>query len=167
LDPHLGLYLVDTHAVLWEKDGSAHDLGNLGGDGRLGGNHACAINNKGQVVGHSDLTNDTTFHAYLWPNPTTGKMQDLETLQGDFASVALGLNDRGEVVGASLAANSARAFLWENGTMFDLNKLIPPNSGWQLQFAKSINSRGEIVGTGTTSTGEIHGFLAIPQSKRD
>jgi probable HAF family extracellular repeat protein len=163
LDPHLGLYLVDTHAVLWEKDGSAHDLGNLGGDGRLGGNHACAINNKGQVVGHSDLTNDTTFHAYLWPNPTTGKMQDLETLQGDFASVALGLNDRGEVVGASLAANSARAFLWENGTMFDLNKLIPPNSGWQLQFAKSINSRGEIVGTGTTSTGETHGFLAIPQ----
>ncbi len=163
LDPNLGLYLVDTHAVLWEKDGSAHDLGNLGGDGGFGGNHACAINNKGQVVGHSDLTNDTTFHAYLWPDPTTGKMQDLETLQGDFASVALGINDRGEVVGASFAGDfSARAFLWENGTMFDLNKLIPPNSGWQLQFAKSINSRGEIVGSGVTN-GAVHGFLAIPQ----
>jgi probable HAF family extracellular repeat protein len=161
---NLGLYLLDAHALLWEKDGSVHDLGNLGGDGGFGGNHACAINNKGQVVGHSDLTNDATFHAYLWPNPATGKMQDLETLQGDFASLALGINERGEVVGASLAADfSARAFLWENGTMFDLNKLIPPDSGWQLQLAKSINSRGEIVGTGTTSTGEVHGFLAIPQ----
>jgi probable HAF family extracellular repeat protein len=86
-------------------------------------------------------------------------MQDLGTLQGDFASVAIGINEKGEVVGASFAADfSARAFLWENGTMFDLNKLIPPNSGWQLQVASSINSRGEIVGYGA-----IHGFLAIPQ----
>ena len=87
------------------------DLGNLGGDGRFGGNHACAINNRGQVVGHSDLTGDTTFHAYLWTRETG--MRDLGTLQGDFASLAIGINDRGEVVGASLAANfSPRAILW-------------------------------------------------------
>jgi probable HAF family extracellular repeat protein len=157
-NPNLGLYLLDSHALLWQ-DGTVTDLGNLGGDGGFGGNHACAINNQGQVVGHSDLTGDTTFHAYLWTKETG--MQDLETLQGDFASLALGINDRGEVVGASLAPDfSSRAFLWENGVMTDLNTLIPANSALFLLQAKSINSSGEIVGLAVTSTGELHGFLA-------
>ena len=162
-NPNLGLYLVDSHALLWQ-DGTVTDLGNLGGDGGFGGNHACAINNQGQVVGHSDLTGDTTFHAYLWTKETG--MRDLDTLLGDFASLALGINDRGEVVGASLDANfSLRAFLWENGVMTDLNALIPSNSGLYLQLAESINARGEIIGFGQTSTGEVHGFLATPGNR--
>jgi probable HAF family extracellular repeat protein len=159
-NPNLGLYLVDSHALLWQ-DGTVTDLGNLGGDGGFGGNHACAINNQGQVVGHSDLTGDTTFHAYLWAKETG--MKDLETLLGDFASLALGINDRGEVVGASLDANfSLRAFLWKNGVMTDLNALVSGHSGLYLQLAESINSTGEIIGFGQTSTGEVHGFLATP-----
>jgi probable HAF family extracellular repeat protein len=157
-NPNLGLYLSDSHALLWQ-DGTVTDLGNLGGDGGFGGNHACAINNQGQVVGHSDLTGDTTFHAYLWTKETG--MKDLETLQGDFASVAIGINDRGEVVGASLAANfNPRAFLWKNGVMTDLNTLIPANSALHLLVAQSINSSGGIVGLAVTSAGEAHGFLA-------
>jgi len=48
-------------------------------------------------------------------------MRDLGTLPGDYASVCLGINDGGEVVGASLAANfSPRAVLWESdGQMAD------------------------------------------------
>ena len=90
-------------------------------------------------------------------------MKDLETLPGDFASLALGINDRGQVVGASLAADfSERAFLWENGAMTDLNTLIPANSALYLQQAESINSSGQIVGFGVTGAGAVHGFLAIP-----
>ena len=160
-NPNLGLYLVDSHAWLWQ-DGRVTDLGNLGGDGQFGGNHACAINNRGQVVGHSDLTGDTTFHAYLWTREAG--MRDLGTLPGDFASLAIGINDRGEVVGASLAANfSSRAILWQNGAMTDLNTLIPASSGLYLLLAESVNSSGEIVGTGVTKTGEVHGFLATPR----
>src|SRR5229473_8370729 len=94
-NPNTGLYLVENYALLWEKDGSVHDLGNLGGTGANAGNHACALNNQGQVVGHSELPNDTTFHGFLWTKETG--MRDLGTLPGDFASLALGINDGGDV----------------------------------------------------------------------
>ena len=41
------------HAVLWSKDGSATDLGNLGGSPQ--DNVATSINNRGEVVGASDV----------------------------------------------------------------------------------------------------------------
>jgi probable HAF family extracellular repeat protein len=152
---------VENHALLWEKDGSVHDLGNLGGTGAIAGNHACALNNHGQVVGHSELPNNATFHGFLWTKKTG--MRDLHTLPRDSMSLALGINDGGEVVGASLDANfSPRAFVWKNGVMTDLNSISPTNSGLYLLLAFSINSRGEIVGVGATNAGEIHGFLPFP-----
>jgi probable HAF family extracellular repeat protein len=160
-----GLYLVENHALLWER-GMVTDLGNLGGTGGIAGNHACAINNRGQVVGHSELANDTTFHGFLWTRENG--MRDLHTLPNDAASLALGINDRGEVVGASLDANfNPRAVLWDNNAMTDLNTLISANSGLYLLLAASINSSGEIVGLAVTNTGELHGFLATPRRGKD
>jgi probable HAF family extracellular repeat protein len=164
-NPNSQLYLVPVHALLWQ-DGTVIDLGSFGGDGGFAGNHACAINNHGQVVGHSDLKDNTTTHAFLWTKETG--MRDLGTVYGDFASLALGINDKGEVVGVSLDANfSPRAFLWENGVPVDLNTLIPANSGLHLQLAESINSRGEIIGYAQTGSGEIRGFLATPRHSED
>lgn len=153
--------LVPAHALLWEK-GKVTDLGNLGGQtGLAGGNIAYDINNRGQVVGVSDLPGDTTFHAFLWIRGTG--MQDLGTLSGDVASTSISINDAGSVVGLSLDANfNARAFLWERGVMTDLNTLIAGDSPLYLISGCSINSRGEITGLGLTSTGEIHTYLATP-----
>jgi probable HAF family extracellular repeat protein len=153
--------LMPVHALLWEK-GKATDLGNLGGQtGQAGGNIAYDINNRGQVVGSSDLPGDTTFHAFLWTRKTG--MQDLGALSGDIASVSLSINDAGSVVGASLDANfDPRAFLWENGVMTDLNTLIAGDSPLYLITGCSVNSRGEITGLGLTSTGETHTYLATP-----
>jgi hypothetical protein len=56
------------HAVLWEKDGSVTNLGNLGGTGNIAlevGNIALSINNQEQVVGGSALPGNTTVHAFL------------------------------------------------------------------------------------------------------
>jgi probable HAF family extracellular repeat protein len=160
-NPNTGLYLVENHALLWDN-GVATDLGNLGGEGGLAGNHACALNNRGQVVGHSDLLNDASFHGFLWTRETG--MQDLGILQGDFASLALGINDAGVVVGASLGPglSTSRAYLWKKGTMTDLNTLVDANpANLYLLEALSINSRGEVVGV-ALANGEAHGFLAIP-----
>ena len=153
--------LLAVHALLWEN-GKATDLGNLGGpSGQAGGNAAYSVNNRGEVVGGSDLPGDTTFHAFLWTRKTG--MQDLGTLSGDVASNGISINDAGLVVGVSLDASfNPRAFLWEKGVMTDLNTLIAEDSPLYLLTGCSINSRGEITGLGLTSTGEIHTYLATP-----
>jgi probable HAF family extracellular repeat protein len=158
-----GLFLVEKHAMLWEA-GAAINLGNLGGDGLFGGHHACAINNRGQVVGHSDLTGDTTFHTFLWTWETG--MKDIGTLPGDFASTAISINDTGVVVGVSLDSNfNERAFVWSNGSMTDLNAVLTSNpQKLYLLQANSINAEGDIVGLASTASGDLHGFLAMPDS---
>ena len=117
-------------AVLWTSAGLT-DLGTLPGDTS---SVAFAINNHGQIVGHSELANNTTFHGFLWTRENG--MRDLDTLPHDAASLALGINDKGEVVGASLDANfNPRAVIWGNDAMTDLNTLIPANSGLRLLLA--------------------------------
>ncbi len=152
------------HAVLWEKDGSVHDLGNLGGTMNI----ALSINNQGQVVGASTLPGATTpqaAHAFLWTTETG--IRDLGALPGDVASGGVGINDGGEVVGASFdASGNPRAFLWRNAVMTDLNTAVP-GAPLFLLFATAINSRGEIVGFGATSSGDVHAFLATPSSEEN
>jgi probable HAF family extracellular repeat protein len=150
--------------LLWEKDGSVHDLGNLGGTGGIAGNHACAINNQGQVVGHSELTGNATFYGFLWTSKTG--MQPIYPLQGDYASLGLDINDGGVVVGASLDADfNPRAFVVHNGAPVDLNTVASGDAGLYLLFAFAINSSGEIVGLAVDpATGELHGYLASPNS---
>ena len=164
--------VVGPHAVLWDSDGSVRDLGNLGGEclslcaspvfGPLG-NTPLYINNLGHVFGTSVLPGESSQHAFRWTKEA-GKMQDLGTIAGDAASVALGANEKEEVVGLSFdATGSPRGFLYKNGVMMDLNALIPGDASLFAIGAEVINERGEIAGFGVqTSTGDVHGFLAIP-----
>jgi probable HAF family extracellular repeat protein len=159
-DPVIGLYFSPVHALLWESDGTVTNLGSLGG---AFGNQAHNMNNRGQVVGASDLAGDAVFHGFVWSRSTG--MQDVPPLPGDTYSVALAINDAGEVGGVSLDATGTilRAFVVVNGVPTDLNTLIPEDSPLQLQTACGINSRGEITGFAIEkSTGEGRGYLAIP-----
>jgi len=156
------VYILSRHALFWDN-GKMIDIGGLGGEGTVGpGNIAGEINNQGQVVGTSDLPGDLTYHGFLWTEKAG--IRDLGTLPGDFASAGLGINDTGEIVGVSFDAgfNPTAAFLWYDGVMTDLNTLVSSDSPLYLLFAHGINSRGEIVGFGATSTGDIHAFLATP-----
>ncbi len=151
---------IGAHALLWQ-DGSQLDLGNLGGTTN---NVAFAINERGEVVGFSGVQGDTTAHAFLWRN--SGPMQDLGTLAGDVFSIAYSINNHGQIVGQSCDANgNCRAFLWEKGTMLDLNSLV--NGGnTQLVVAFDINNRGQIVGEAyDPSSGQAPGFLIYPCDK--
>jgi len=152
-----GIGPISIHAVLWQNN-SVTDLGSLGG---AGNNIAYAINNRGQIVGASDLPGDNTGHAFLWQK---GVMTDLGTLAGDFSSAAFGINDNGQVVGLSCdQSGNCRAFLWESGVMTDLNALTPPGSSLYLLIANDINSWGEIVGIALDqSNGEPLAFVAVP-----
>ena len=156
-DGRYGVALVPKHAVLWHR-GRLTYLGSLGGQIN---NSGLAINNSDQVVGASDIAGDQYQHAFIWQN---GTMRDMGTLPGDVVSAAVAVNNRGQATGVSVDnENNIRGFLWQNGVMMDLNDLIPPNSPLYLLHGFGINDSGEIVGFAYIfSTGEVHGFLAIP-----
>jgi probable HAF family extracellular repeat protein len=161
-NPNTLLNLQGVHALLWEN-GKTIDLGNLGGKtGQALGNLAFAINNRGQVVGISDLPGDTTSHGFLWTKAT--RIQDLRPLKGDIASAAISIDDDGVIVGLSVidAKGDTRAVVWRNRVPVDLNTLVQGNAPLYLLTGCSINSRGEITGLGLTSNGEIHTYLATP-----
>ena len=129
---------------LWE-DGRMLDLGTLGGTSGLPN----GLNNRGQVVGQSNLLGDLTFHPFLWDR---GVLHDLGTFGGPSGS-ANGINDDGQVVGyGDLPGGPCQgfscmhhAFLWEHGVKTDLGTL-PTEI---CSNAVSINQSGQIVGYST------------------
>jgi probable HAF family extracellular repeat protein len=146
------------HAVRWQH-GKAIDLGAL--DGLL--LSPLAINNRGQIVGAAFSEGDSNFVlvAFLWQN---GVATNLGTLPPDVFSLALGINDKGQVVGDSCDADfSCRAFLWQDGTMTELNTLVRSPNAPFLENGNGINSRGQIAGKTTVQGTPIaDAFLATP-----
>ena len=140
-------------AFLWDK-GSLRDLGGFEG----GNTGAFAINQKGEAAGFA-------AHAALWTQ--VGEMIDLGTVGGDPCSFAQGLNDESQVVGDSSPSdcvnfNTSRGFLWEHGSIVDLNVLVPPNSPLYIIYAYTINHRGEIAVNGVDANGIEQAALLIP-----
>ena len=122
----------------------------------LGGFRPTGINSAGDMAG-------TTFdgaatHAVIYS--ATGVITDLGTL-GNYGSYigTTAINDLGQVIGtSSTPGGSLDGFLYSGGTMTDLNSLISPNSGWNLQSPYGINNHGDNVGVGYLN-GVAEGFV--------
>ena len=131
-----------------ETRGFVYSGGVMTDVGTLGGNYSSAssINNSGQIIGTAALPGDEQVNGFLY---SAGTMTDLGTLGGSY-SLPHAINASGQVVGQSETGDfEMRAFLWQNGSMIDLNTLLPLNSGWVLNSATFINDSGRIVGRGT------------------
>jgi probable HAF family extracellular repeat protein len=143
----------ENHGFLWES-GTMRDLGTLGGNQST----VAALNDRGQVVGYSTTATGET-HAFLW---TDGVILDLGTLPGGYESRARAINNRGQIVGTSSVLTATdpfeqyanHAFLWEDGTMYDLGTL----GGWS-STAMAINDAGQVAGYSDTSSSESHAVL--------
>jgi probable HAF family extracellular repeat protein len=156
------------------------DLGTLGGSFSYG----MAINAKNHVVGYSTVNKvDSRVHAFWFDG---NGMKDLGTLARKFSnpledqSVALGVNSSDRVVGYSYlpainvttdpavqtgtSAVRQVAFVWSEGTMTDLNKLIGASAEtYHLNSAVAINDNGQIVATALSkATGTRRAVLLIP-----
>jgi probable HAF family extracellular repeat protein len=141
-----------VRAFIYEQ-GAMRDLGSLGKICTLSPNGlaemcyensvATDINNSGTVAGFSSTP--TTMRAHAVVSNGQG-MQDLGTLGGS-ASWAYGVNDSAQIVGQfSSADNQTQApFLYERGTMYDLNALIVNRSAAMPFAAYDINNFGEIA----------------------
>ncbi|MBU0617593.1 MAG: hypothetical protein KKI02_07740, partial [Planctomycetes bacterium] len=140
-----------------------NDLGTLGGDSPRIIHRAQAINSSGEVIGLS-YTAAGDARAFIWlPSAAYGLsagMSDLGTLPGGDTSWAFGINDYGRVVGTSnVTGGDFHAFIWADGTLYDLNDLIDPNDAWELEWVSDINNDGEITGWGTNPSSNTRAFL--------
>lgn len=114
------------------------------------------VNDARQVVGYFRVPGG--YHAFLWEG---NAMQDLGTLGGS-RSYAYGINNAGQVVGYSrITSGATRAMVYIDGTMYNLNDLIPSGSGWTLSEAWDVNDSGQIVGDGVYN-GDVRAFLLTP-----
>jgi probable HAF family extracellular repeat protein len=136
------------HAFLWQN-GRMLDLGTIPG---TKGSTAVAINSRGQITGYSfsklpdehaasvDQTLSQLPRAFIWQN---GEMTAIDAPGAQF-SVAVAINDRGQIIGNALAQNrSSRGFVWQNGHTTYL--AVPP--GVTVSSARAINPQGDIVGS--------------------
>jgi len=95
------------------------------------------------------------------PNAPAGHLQphykvtDLGDLGGKI-SIALSINDKGQIVGGSRSASGrSHGFLWETGKMTDLG-VLPKTV---VSMARSINNKGQIAGESSDLHGNMFGVL--------
>lgn len=109
------------------------------------GDEALGINDNGEIVGWAVPAAGGQNQAYLW---TAGVFEELGTL-GGAGSVAIAVNEAGEVVGRSdtgirrSGALQHVAFLW---TEIDKMRSLGLNAGTDYAQAWDINENGWVVG---------------------
>lgn len=162
--------LADNYAFLWTDRRGMVLLGSLSGSSdRTRFNAAWDINDNRLIVGMCMVyCCPPQYHAVLWTD--VGKILDLGTLK--LHSQALGINNRGEVVGGSSNKvgwtheriggdynigfdHSCVAFIWTE--QYGMSQL--PTLGGDAGSAHAINERGQVIGWSYTVANEVHAFV--------
>ncbi len=140
------------HAFVY-GNGVMQDLGTMGGVGAW----AMGINDNGAVVGVTFTGSNE--RAFRFEN---GVAQDLGSLDGG-SSIAYAVNNAGTIVGySSQFGNGQSGFVWQSGSMYDLNSLIGAGSGWIISDAYDINVRGQILVQACHISGRCNSLLLNP-----
>ena len=146
----------ENHLFLY-VNGAMQDLGTMSG----GDCYATGINASDAIVGWEDRLGGS--RAFVYAN---SRFTDLGSL-GSAASRANGINDAGQIVGtAGPVYGPGRAFVYFNGTMYDLNDLVAPLPV-PLSEALKINNRGQIIANACPppgTPGACRAYLLTPVS---
>ena len=144
-------------------NGSITLLGSLAGIDGLGS--ANGINDFGQIVGWTqDANAGLRVKAFLVG--TNGVMQNLGLIKDYTYSDAYDINNQSQVVGSLGNSNwtGEAGFLWQNGTMYDLNDLVTNRDGWIIKRGNKINNLGWIAADGSKDGVGDRALLLIPDT---
>ena len=148
-------------AAYWNASGEVTEL-------PVGGStfsEAYSINNSRWVVG-TYLPISGSKKEDLQQNQPVRKAETLFSVASPFSEDASQQSGGMESARTATSANNnLRAFLWQGGTLVDLNDIIDPNSGWVLLEAKSINNAAQITGIGLLN-GQQQAFLLSPTNNK-
>jgi probable HAF family extracellular repeat protein len=144
------------HATLWQPDGSAIDLGTLGGS--TGVSNAAAINNFGVVVGWTDYP-ARPHVAFRWQNGQMIALTGPGGAESRRPTVARDINDEGIVAGyADLSGDlNYEPLTWRNGAV----DTLPLPSDRPIGQAFALNNAGDIIGRATAALYEIEQYRAL------
>ncbi len=137
--------------VLWKGSTTVVDTGISG--------VVSGLNDHDELIGvYAPAAGSTGF---IW-SPLSGIQQIPTLYSGCSVSLPKGINDNSQIVGVAMCLGQRfYAFIYQSGTIQDLNSLIPADSNWQLLEADAINDQGEVVGYGLLNGAE-RGFLLTP-----
>ena len=153
LNPVTGL--PTTHPFVWTKETGMKDLGSLGGSLGWANSESGGFNNRGEMIGISNVAGDMIAHPFLWDGE---KLIDLNTATiGGNPVTANEISDAGEVIGTAVFPNGASdAYLWKDGAAVNLGTL----PGDCLSEAFAINGRRQIIGASVNCvSGATRSFL--------
>jgi probable HAF family extracellular repeat protein len=147
------------HAFLFDpEEGRLRDLGKYFSYSR-----ATAINDEGVIVGviYVRYPREAPFsRAAVFDDHG---VHDLGVLENRKGSTALGINNRGQIVGLSTSPDlqNSRGFLYMNGSMHDLNDVIEPTD-LVITEARAINDHEIIIANARTPSGAQHAVALLP-----
>jgi uncharacterized membrane protein len=152
---------LQTKPVAW-LFGDVQELPTLGDDPD---GAALAINDQGSIAGTSGtcapfnpatLLNIQPVHAILWEN---GNAIDLKSLGGNTGNIALGINDRDDVVGGSdvTGDTTSHGFLWTRETQ-TMQDLVPFGED-VFSTAIAINHHRTVIGVSIDAQGNLRAAL--------
>lgn len=126
---------------------------------------ANGINNDGTIAGGGRLidpvSGESVAQAHFWQQGVWGF---LGAIPGYMHSGARAINDVAQIVGSCTSGDNPsdrRAFIWQYGTMFDLNLLIDSPRVSRLERPWAVNNAGQMVILGESPATNV-AFVLTP-----
>lgn len=145
--------LLITATATANAEWTIKNLGTLGSSNPYA--FASAINDSGVAVGASSIPSAIPFiatnHAFIYYSGSTG-LTDLGTLSGIGGSAARGINNLGQVVGESSAADRTKHAFITGANGVGMTSLPYPDDALMMS-AQSINDSGHVAGFVITANG--------------
>ena len=122
---------------------------------------AFGINDVGQIVGLTGFPGVGGGTGFLYSRGTFSVINNpnAASTAGFPVTVAVGINNRGQIVGFFTDSGRYRPYVYEDGIF---TTIFVPQVEDNLSFAYGINNSGHIVGYFNSAAVGAHGFLATP-----